>query len=462
MAIPIKGYTFAPSNRKKVMLEIQGKYCKDLKVFTDNIEEVAVSTLHRVADMKPYAGKKIRIMPDVHQGVGDSVIGFSCPINLDGDFVSPAVVGCDLGCTISATFYDKPLNEEQIKLLEHRIRRILPFGKEINDRSVIKEEELVRAFSSVMNRMCSTYPMLKDHAIEFNSWKDLRKWCDKFHMDYSRFIKGISSVGGGNHFVEYDTNEELGKYCICVHCGSRNLGQKVFQYWNRIAEECKIGKEEMKSLVESVKASNTDKSTLNDELKEAKEQLLSTKVKGFLSDENMYKYLVDVLLAQEYARLNHQYIHSRIEREYCKLTGAKACEFISTTHNYIDYDLEHGNPMIRKGAIRSYKDELMIIPFNMRDGIAICEGKSNEDWNCTAPHGCGRTMSRKKAKELLNVDDFKADMDDAGVYTTTADETTLDEAPAAYKPKEEIIELIKDTCDVLYFMKPRMNIKSSE
>ena len=118
--------------------------------------------------------------------------------------------------------------------------------------------------------------------------------------------------------------------------------------------------------------------------------------------------------------------------------------------------------MIRKGAIRAYEGERVIIPFNMRDGISICEGKSNEDWNCTAPHGCGRCLSRSKAKEQLNIEDFKATMEAAGVYTTTADASTLDEAPAAYKPYEEIVKLIEPTVNVLYLMKPMMNIKASD
>ena len=139
--------------------------------------------------------------------------------------------------------------------------------------------------------------------------------------------------------------------------------------------------------------------------------------------------------------------------------GCKIIDNIFTMHNYIDYNAL--TPILRKGAIRSYKGEQMIIPFNMRDGIAICEGKSNEDWNFTAPHGAGRIMSRAKAKEILNVEEYKKQLTDNNVYSMTANETTLDEAPDAYKPMNEIVKLIEPTVDILYFMKPKMNIKAA-
>jgi RNA-splicing ligase RtcB len=227
-----------------------------------------------------------------------------------------------------------------------------------------------------------------------------------------------------------------------------------------------ISKEEMKALEDSVKSKNTDRKKIKDELKEAKEEYLSHKIPGYLSGEHLMGYLIDVLIAQTYARINHEVIHEQLIEIYRKMSdGGKPIDFIATTHNYIDYDFKAlmGKPhmMIRKGAIRAYEGERIIIPFNMRDGISICEGKSNEDWNWTAPHGCGRALSRTKANQQLNVEDFKSEMASAGVYTTTADASTLDEAPQAYKPYEEIVKLIEPTVNVLYLMKPRMNIKAS-
>ena len=442
------------------MIEIQGKYCKDLKIFTDNIEESALTTLYRIADSRAYDGAKIRVMADVHQGVGDSVIGFSCPINIENGYVNPQTVGCDLGCTVSLCLYDKPILSEKIAEFEHKIRKDVPFGFEINDKSKITAKDIIKSFNAELRKLYSKCPVLSDYAIEFKQEKDLEDWCKRLKMDYGVFMKSIGSVGGGNHYVEYDVNEDDGQYGVCVHCGSRNLGQKVFKYWDNIAKSMCVSKEEMRMLTEKVKAVNTDKRRLREELKEAKEIYLKGRIPGFLSGEHLYRYLIDANIAQTYARLNHMVIHKQIEEAYRKTSdgGKPIDDVIYTTHNYIDMD----DLILRKGAIRAYKGELCIIPFNMRDGIAICEGKSNDDFNCTAPHGAGRLLSRSKAKEKLNVDEFKSQMADAGIYTTTADRSTLDEAPDAYKPMPEIVELIEPTVDIIRFMRPKMNIKASE
>ena len=442
------------------MIEIQGKYCKDLKIFTDNIEESALTTLYRIADSRAYDCAKIRVMADVHQGVGDSVIGFSCPINIENSYVNPQTVGCDLGCTVSLCLYDKPILSEKIAEFEHKIRKDVPFGFEINDKSKITAKDIIKSFNAELRKLYSKCPVLSDYAIEFKQEKDLEDWCKRLKMDYGVFMKSIGSVGGGNHYVEYDVNEDDGQYGVCVHCGSRNLGQKVFKYWDNIAKSMCVSKEEMRMLTEKVKAVNTDKRRLREELKEAKEIYLKGRIPGFLSGEHLYRYLIDANIAQTYARLNHMVIHKQIEEAYRKTSdgGKPIDDVIYTTHNYIDMD----DLILRKGAIRAYKGELCIIPFNMRDGIAICEGKSNDDFNCTAPHGAGRLLSRSKAKEKLNVDEFKSQMADADIYTTTADRSTLDEAPDAYKPMSEIVGLIEPTVDIIRFMRPKMNIKASE
>ena len=442
------------------MIEIQGKYCKNLKIFTDNIEDAALATLYRIADSRAYDGAKIRVMADVHQGVGDSVIGFSCPINIENGYVNPQTVGCDLGCTVSLCLYDKPILPDKIAEFEHKIRKDVPFGFEINDKSKITAKDIIKRFNAELRKLYSKCPILSDYAIEFKQEKDLEDWCKRLKMDYGVFMKSLGSVGGGNHYVEYDVNEDDGQYGVCVHCGSRNLGQKVFRYWDNIAKSMCVSKEEMRMLSEKVKAVNTDQRRLREELKEAKENYLKDRIPGFLSGEHLYRYLIDANIAQTYARLNHMVIHKQIEEAYRKTSdgGKPIDDVIYTTHNYIDMD----DLILRKGAIRAYKGELCIIPFNMRDGIAICEGKSNDDFNCTAPHGAGRLLSRSKAKEKLNVDEFKSQMADAGIYTTTADRSTLDEAPDAYKPMSEIVGLIEPTVNIIRFMRPKMNIKASE
>ena len=440
------------------MIEIQGKYCKDVKIFTPNIEEAALATLYRIAESKAYDGSKIRIMPDVHQGVGDSVIGFSCPISLEDGYVNPQTVGCDIGCTVSLWLYNKPIPDNMLAEFEHKIRKEIPFGFDVNKKTKIDVKYLIKTFNKAINKLVSKHPALSDYAISFTKEKDLEDWCERLHMDYGTFLKSIGTVGSGNHFVEYDANDELMKYGVCVHCGSRNLGQKVYKYWDNIAKSLCVSKDEMRDIIDKVKEKNTDKKKLQEEIKAAREDYLKDRIPNFLKGEHLYQYIIDMCLAQTYASLNHELIHSQISEIYRKLSdGGKCVEEIYTTHNYIDMD----DMTLRKGAVRAYKDELLIIPFNMRDGISICEGKSNDDWNCTAPHGCGRALSRSKAKQELNVEDFKTEMTAAGIYTTTADNSTLDEAPAAYKPYEEIVKLIEPTVNVLYLMKPRMNIKAA-
>ena len=448
------------------MLEIKGQYCKDVKVFTDNVEESALSTIYRIADCIAFKDRQIRIMPDCHDGKG-IVVGFSCPVNIETDHVNPEHVGCDIGCTISATFFDKPIVEDKMKEFEHKIRKEIPFGFSINDKSKIDWKRITKAVNAAMDKLCSLYPQFSEYAIRFNSEMDLEKWCTRVRIDYGVFLKAIGSVGGGNHFLEYDTSEDLEKYCVCVHCGSRKLGLAVFNYWNKIAKSMVVTQEEMKMLEAGVKEKNTDRSKIKEELKAAREEYLSHKIPGYLSGKNLMGYLVDVLIAQVYAQLNHEVINEQIVEIYKKMSdGGKPVDFITTTHNYIDYDFKalmgKPNMMIRKGSIRAYEGERVIIPFNMRDGISICEGKSNPDWNFTAPHGAGRIMSRSKAFENLDVEEFKKEMAEAGIYTTTADEKTLDEAPGAYKPMDEIVELIEPTVDIKFFMKPKMNIKAQE
>ena len=452
---------------KITMIEITGKAAGTVKIFTDNIEDGAVEDVQHIADLPPYNGCQMRYMPDVHRGKNGNCIGFSSTLDVINGYVSPAAVGCDIGCTVSITFFDKPMPEDKIAIFEHRIKKEIPLGMNINNGVSYDKKGLMHHINSELDRLIAVYPHLAPYVPErFTDDRDIGEWLMKFKMEDKKFWRSIPSVGGGNHYVEYDVNEEDGKYGVCVHCGSRNLGQRVFQYWDDIASHKRIPKAIQKKITEEVKSKNTDKTKLKEKIGAALSAYMSSTPDGFVHGEDMYRYLVDVIITQAYASFNHKIIHNVITDIYAKLSGAKPIDFISTTHNYIDYDLkvldEVPHPMVRKGAIRSYSGERMIIPFNMRDGIAICEGKSNPDWNWTAPHGAGRCLSRTQAFEKLKVDDFKKEMLDAGIYTTTADSSTLDEAPEAYKPKDEIVKLIEPTANILFFMKPKMNIKSAE
>ena len=178
-------------------LELKGKCCKDMKIFTMNVEETALAQLYRLIEHPAYTDKKIRIMPDVHAGKGISVIGFSCPIDIEHDFVSPEVVGCDLGCTISAVFFDRELSAEDMKEFEHKIRKVIPFGFDINERKKVDIKTIIKRFNAVLNRMCSFYPQLAPYRVEMTTERDLEAWCKKINMDYGVFLKSIGTVGGG-------------------------------------------------------------------------------------------------------------------------------------------------------------------------------------------------------------------------------------------------------------------------
>ena len=450
------------------MLEISGNYCKDIKVFTDDIEPTAVETLHRISDNKGYEGVKMRLMPDVHQGVGDTLIGMSYAVDIDNGMINVDSVGCDLGCSVSLTFFDRPIPTDKIVEFEHKIKREIPFGYYINEGLFWDKKELMKMMNLALDRLVARYPQFAPFCeFRFKDDRDVGSWLKKLRMDEKTYYRSIPSIGNGNHFVEYDSNDELGKYGVCVHCGSRNLGQKVFKYWSDIANNSDMPKQMQKELIARIKDEcKDDHYKIEDRLKEEKDKWRATRISGFLNGDNMKKYLIDVLLCQVYASFNHKEIHKKIKEIYKKVCGGEPTDFINTTHNYVDYDYDSSDGrrmvMVRKGAVRSYKNERLIIPFNMRDGLSICEGKSNEDWLFTAPHGCGRIMSRAVAKESLSVDEFKKTMSDNGVYTTTADVGTLDEAPMAYKPMEEIVKFIEPTVDILYMMKPKINIKGTD
>ena len=261
-----------------------------------------------------------------------------------------------------------------------------------------------------------------------------------------------------NHFLEYDLGDTTQAFTI--HTGSRNLGQKVWKHWNKIANSNKISKEGEKKIIKEVKAANTDKSKLADEIKAAVEEYKLTLHPGFLAGENMRAYLTDIVICSAYAKWNHKVIQEKVAEIHNKLTGSKVVKVIDTRHNYIDFDTVDGIPMIRKGAVRANEGEEFILPFNMRDGLAICTGLGNPDWNYSLGHGAGRIMSRGKAKDSIKMKDFEEAM--KGIYSTTVNRSTIDEAPQAYKDTQEIIENIKPNCSILFFMKPVINLKAGE
>ena len=401
-----------PDEIKKRQEEIKNKKkkMKDLKIFANNVEDAAVEMINQIAENEHFDNLPIRIMPDTHAGKG-IVVGFTCPM---GSHVNPEHIGGDIGCGIETIIFDKILPDEQYALFEQRVRNEIPMGKNIHEHRLFDLKDFCKFICKELDKAIQSSDGLV-HDVPFRKEGDISLWCKDKHIDEKMFYKSIGTLGGGNHFIELDKNESLGLMGITIHTGSRNLGQKVCNRWSK-------------------KAIATG---------------------GYLSGILLMEYLTDMVIAQAYAKYNRMVILDKIAAIYRKMCKGKVKETISSVHNYIDFT----DMMIRKGAIRSYEGERMVIPFNMCDGIAICTGKSNKDWNYSAPHGSGRIMSRNKAKDSISIEAFQQSME--GIFSTSVCPNTIDESPMAYKDTQEILSLIEPTCLIEYFMKPVINIKDT-
>lgn len=440
------------------MIKIEGKFCKDVKIFTDNVEDEAIGQIQSIADSGAFEGQVIRIMPDVHAGKGIT-IGFCGTL---GDYVCPSHVGVDIGCMMSTVEYDKPLPSDKYADFNHKILTRIGFGHNVSPIKAYSDRDFYDYLTAACRKAKSAHPSIFYGLPDKITQEWITELCKRVKISEKTFYASINSAGSGNHFIEYGEGidgEGNSHYAVTVHCGSRNFGLKVCEYWEGVANQG-LSKKEQKELTKEFKASYMETHDSMDNFGNALVEYLKSKnpIKfvGYLSGDDMCGYLCDMLIATAYAEFNHITIHNTIAK-IMNVYDLSKVKDITTKHNYIDFDGKV--PIIRKGAVRSYEGEEMIIPFNMRDGIAICEGKSNEDWLFSCCHGAGRKMSRIKAKETLSMADFKDTMKD--VFSTTVDEGTIDEAPMAYKDTEEIKELINDTCTVKYLLVPRINIKHS-
>jgi len=395
------------------MIELQGKY-NTAKVFTDNLETEAASQIINLLDQGFAAGSKIRIMPDTHAGAG-CTIGTTMTVT---DKIVPNLVGVDIGCGMETAI----LRDEHVELekLDKVIHSRIPAG--------FDTRKTAHAFAAEI---------------------DLKKLRCSKSVDINRAGLSIGTLGGGNHFIELDRDDD-GRLYLVVHSGSRHLGKQIAEYYQKAA---------VKDLQEKVKygsalISKLEAQGCKPEIKAELKKLTVNKVdknlafcEGVLFDD----YLHDMGLAQEYAELNRR----AMVREIVKAMKFKVDDQFTTTHNYIDM-----NAMIlRKGAISAKAGERVLIPINMRDGSLICIGKGNSDWNYSAPHGAGRLMSRSAAKQSFTLTQFEKAME--GIYSSTVNKNTLDEAPFAYKPMDEIVANIGDTAEVLKTVRPLYNFKSA-
>ena len=387
------------------------------EIFTDNIEETALQWVRQLCDHPAFTGINIVQMPDVHAGNSCNV-GTAYPI---GVYVNPDHVGADIGCTISMHSLSAPVRRDDFALLDHRIREAVPTGTEICVKKSLNEKELFRFINSSYQKARSAAPDLIDELPRIDA-RFIADFCRRIKMQEGIFYKSLGTLGGGNHFIEYGEDNNTGEGWLTIHTGSRNLGVKVANYWRNIA--------------------------LNPKRAE---------FVGFLWGDALRDYLSDMLIAQAYALYNHHIIRDRVFTILRKLCKARCIESIFTTHNYIS--VTDDTPILRKGAIDASEGHKVAIPFNMRDGIAICIGKGNPQWLNTAPHGAGRIMSRAQARKQIELSDFKETM--SGVYSTSVCEGTIDDPPMAYKSAGEILRLITPTVDVLTIVSPRVNIKNS-
>lgn len=419
------------------MIELKGKYGKDCKVFANTIESEAIITIQNILDNPVTKNIPIRIMPDTHQGA-DIVIGFTMPIT---GMINPNHIGVDIGCGMAFVNVLNIVSEPSFEEIDRTIRGVVPMGFNINKESITESEK--QTFFDKANINLSFHQEETFPEPPYVDEKYITQLCNKIGMDEKVFYNSIGSLGGGNHFIEIGKDSNNRMY-LTIHTGSRNLGVKVCKYY---AELAKFDKGAFSLKLEEIKKTVAPQ-RLQEEIKRTKEEFSIRN--GYLSDTTMCDYLYDMSIAQTYASLNRQTIIKRISYAL----GWKTSSVIETVHNYINFkDL-----IIRKGAISAHENEIVVIPMNMADGILLCRGKGNIDWNYSAPHGAGRLFSRSAAKENLSMETFKERM--LEVYSTSVCENTLDESPMAYKNADEIKELIEPTVDIIDTIRPLINIKA--
>ena len=400
------------------MLEVSGKY-NQAKIFTDVVDQASIAQVIELCNQEFTAGSRIRLMPDVHAGAGCTV-GTTMTIT---DRVVPNLVGVDIGCGMETA----RLREDHLELqkLDKLIRERIPSGF---------------AVRSAVHRYADQI--------------DLEELCCFRHIQMLRAEKSIGTLGGGNHFIEVDRDEE-GQLYVVIHSGSRRLGLEVAKYYQEEGYKVlnQTDQASLDRLIAEMRAAGRQKD-IQKELKRRKSQKLIriprplAYVAGALFDQ----YIHDMKLVQHFARLNRQAMLDEIVK------GMKLHveEQFTTVHNYIDTDAM----ILRKGAVSARAGERLLIPINMRDGSLLCVGKGNEDWNCSAPHGAGRLMSRGEAKQSFTVSEFKKQME--GIYSTSVGRSTLDECPMAYKGMADILDNIGPTAEVVKVIRPIYNFKAGE
>ncbi len=399
------------------MLILKGKY-NEAKIFADTADEASAAQVRLLLDQEFTAGSKIRMMPDIHAGAG-CTIGTTMTVT---DRLVPNLVGVDIGCGMETVV----LKEKHLELqkLDKLIYEKIPSGFQVRE---------------------GTHPYFEQTALEeLYCWKQI---------DQKRSEKSLGTLGGGNHFIEVDQDEQGVNYLV-IHSGSRHLGVEVAEYYQQEGYKALNGstKKDIDKMIEEFKAQGRQKE-IQKSIVERKQTVRTDVPKNlaYVSGELFDQYIHDMKIVQDYARLNRL----AMLREIVKGMKLHLTDQFTTIHNYIDTE----SMILRKGAVSAKKGERLLIPVNMRDGSLICVGKGNADWNESAPHGAGRLMSRSAARQSFTVSEFKKQM--SGIYSTSVNQETLDECPMAYKAMDDIVKHLSDTAAIEKVIRPIYNFKAS-
>ena len=400
------------------MITIQGLY-NTAVCYTSELEELAANQIKAVCDQPEFAGCKIRIMPDVHAGKG-CTIGTTMTIQ---DKIVPGMVGVDIGCGMETV----ELAEREIDFakLDALIRERIPYGREVRDTM---------------------------HAL--NAEIDLTQLCCADQVNLNRAMRSIGTLGGGNHFIEVDRSED-GRLFLIVHSGSRHLGTEVAEYYQNEGRRALWGGADyqIQAMIAQLKAEGRFQEIQKTIKALRKEHELNIpKDLAYVEGRLFEDYIHDMKLTQQFAMLNRKAMVDVIMTGM----GFTAVEAFTTIHNYIDTD----TMILRKGSVSAKAGEKLLIPINMRDGSLICVGTGNQEWNCSAPHGAGRLMSRRAAFNSLSMEEFQREM--KGIYTTCVVPDTLDESPMAYKNMDEIVSQIEPTAKIVERIRPVYNFKAAD
>ena len=441
------------------MLEIKGKYTT-AKIMIDDVEETALTQIYNIVNHIATKDQKISVMCDVHAGASNAVIGFSMTL---GDKIVPNWIGVDISCGVLVVDLGKNFTENKDKLLKYdeKIRNVIPMGNNIQNRSSIPSKFFEKNYpwkeaTDVAKKFIVSYN--KKFNTDFSAVEYTYDWFLKKQKEIGMKQDaelGIGTLGGGNHFVSVEKSDNYGNYYLIIHCGSRNFGKMICEHHMKIAKKALDYKRnvELRDKITEIKNTFSGQEIVN-KIRDAKKSLdidfdINMNGSEYLEGQLAIDYYMDMIFCEFYASLNRSVIADNI----LKLFGIKDAKRFESIHNYIDFN----DLIVRKGAIRSYVGEKMIVPISMSYGSFICEGKSNSDFNFTSPHGAGRLKSRGEASRTIDMKDFEYSM--KGIVSTSVVKGCIDESCFAYKNPKVIEEAIEPTATILDHITPILNLK---